>query len=613
LSPRPFRERLAAAALPAAVVGLIGLLAGLGVMQHRWLDEVKQAELQRRRASAQARADAFARDLDRELGRLTVLLHVDAAALQGGRLTELGERLRAWRAESPRAAMLKDLWFVRAGEAEAPPTISRFDERGDSLEPAAWPADLLRVRDRVASKAVPGVQPDAPVLLAPVLPVALPVDPGREAAAGGAVAFHFASSPREWLLMRFDLDALRTRVLPELERIHFGTDGEYHLRVVRGADHDGTPVYASPGAPAVPGADVEAALFSPRLDDVDGAVLAHLAARRSVTRIELTAERHGAGEGPASPLAPTARSAVVLRMGTSGSSAWRLRVAHREGSLEAAVGAAQRRQALVAAGILVVLAGSVALLALSQRRARTLLQRQGEFVAGVSHELRTPLAVIRSAAENLRDGVVATPEQAKRYGTTLAEEGLRLSEMVEQLLEFAGADAPERARRRGPVPVPALLERAARQAGLADEGIAVEWTLAPDLPAVWGEPGALQRVFANLLANARRHGEGRGVAVAARVEGRRVVITVSDRGPGLGDADRGRLFEPFYRGRRAVDGQLPGSGLGLSVVRRSVEAHGGRIRAEENPGGGAAFVVELPAAPTEAAIADAVEPLRSRS
>lgn len=612
MSPRPIRERLSAAALPAAVVALIALLAALGAMQHRWLDEVKQAELQRRRAGAQARADAFARDLDRELGRLTVLLHVDTAALQGARLPELGERLRAWRAESPRAALLKDLWLVRAGEPEAPPRIARFEEPGDRFGEAPWPADLFAVRDRIARKATPGVQPDAPALLVPVLPVALPASAGRETAAGGAVAFHFATTgPRAWLLMRFDLDALRTRVLPELERIHFGADGEYHLRVVRDTDRDGAPVYASPGAPAMAGADVEAALFSPRLDDVDGAVLAHLAARRAVTRIELTAERRAAGEAPAP--APTARNTFVLRMGTSGSGAWRLRVAHREGSLEAAVGAAQRRQALVAAGILVVLAGSVALLALSQRRARTLLQAQGEFVAGVSHELRTPLSVIRSAAENLRDGVVATPEQAQRYGATLVEEGQRLSEMVEQLLEFAGADAPERARRRGPVPVPALLERAARQAGLADEGIAVEWSLAAELPALWGEPGALQRVFANLLANARRHGEGRGVAVAARAEGRRVVITVSDRGPGLGDAERGRLFEPFYRGRRAVDRQVPGSGLGLSVVRRSVEAHGGRIRAEDNPGGGAAFVVELPAASAGAASVGAAEPVRSRT
>ncbi|MCM2257272.1 MAG: hypothetical protein NDJ94_16640, partial [Vicinamibacteria bacterium] len=113
------RGRFAAAALPLGVVALLGLLVGLGAMQYRWLDEIRQAELQRRRAAARGQADAFARDLDREVGRLGVLLSVDQRALAEGRFGELGDRLRAWRSESPLRAMLKDVWLLRAVDGAA--------------------------------------------------------------------------------------------------------------------------------------------------------------------------------------------------------------------------------------------------------------------------------------------------------------------------------------------------------------------------------------------------------------------------------------------------------------------------------------------------------------
>ena len=116
-------------------------------------------------------------------------------------------------------------------------------------------------------------------------------------------------------------------------------------------------------------------------------------------------------------------------------------VKHRAGSLEAAVAATRRRNLAISFGILLLLGASVGFIVLSSRRAQRLATQQMEFVAGVSHELRTPLAVICSAAENLADGVIDNRDQIKRYGGLIRDEGRRLTGMVEQVLEFAGAQS----------------------------------------------------------------------------------------------------------------------------------------------------------------------------
>jgi signal transduction histidine kinase len=130
---------------------------------------------------------------------------------------------------------------------------------------------------------------------------------------------------------------------------------------------------------------------------------------------------------------------------------------HPAGSLETAVNAARRRNLILSSGILAVLGASMGLLVLSTRRAQRLARQQMEFVAAVSHELRTPLAVIRSAAENLADGVVHDEAQIRKYGDLMRNEGRRLTEMVEQILELAGIQSGQRGFALRPVQLDGLL------------------------------------------------------------------------------------------------------------------------------------------------------------
>ncbi len=244
----------------------------------------------------------------------------------------------------------------------------------------------------------------------------------------------------------------------------------------------------------------------------------------------------------------------------------------------------------------------MALLVLSTRRAQELARQQMEFVAAVSHELRTPLAVIRSAGENLADGVVHDEQQVRKYGDLVRNEGRRLTEMVEQILEFAGIQSGQLGFALRPVQIASLLHDVVEssRALMDDAAISVEFAIAEHLPPVLGDEAALRRVFQNLVSNAIKYGRtGRWLGIRARQVGREIRVTVSDRGIGIQPSAQPRIFEPFYRAPDVVAAQIQGAGLGLSLVKRIVEAHGGRIAVSSAPGSGSEFTVMLPAATEE--------------
>ena len=150
-----------------------------------------------------------------------------------------------------------------------------------------------------------------------------------------------------------------------------------------------------------------------------------------------------------------------------------------------------------------------------------------------------------------------------------------------------------------PVRVDALIDGVLRaSATLIDAAqIAVDVDIPADLPPVNGDEAALARAFQNLLGNAIKYGaEGKWIGISARRAGNEVRVSVSDRGIGIAPADHDRIFEPFYRAADVVSAQVQGAGLGLSLVRRIVDAHGGRIVVKSAKAAGSEFTVFLPAA-----------------
>lgn len=247
--------------------------------------------------------------------------------------------------------------------------------------------------------------------------------------------------------------------------------------------------------------------------------------------------------------------------------------------------------------------------AFAQRKASE--ERLRQFLADASHELRTPLSSIRGYAELFRIGAARSPADTEKAMRRIEEEAARMGVLVEDLLALARLGEVREAE-RGPVDLAALARDAvddaraaapAREIALAvgGEAAAVRRSAAADVAArppgttVEGSAHQLRQVLGNLLRNALVHTpEGTPVEVALTAGARVARLEVRDHGPGLPTDDPSELFERFWRAEGGRERGRGGAGLGLAIVAGIVEAHGGVVRAENAPGGGARFTVELP-------------------
>jgi signal transduction histidine kinase len=292
------------------------------------------------------------------------------------------------------------------------------------------------------------------------------------------------------------------------------------------------------------------------------------------------------------------RKKAAVFSGTSGQAeGWTLGVQHTNGSVNAFVEGEQKKKLLTAFSIYLLVIAAIVAIAYSAMRSQTFAQRQVDFVSSVSHEFRTPLAIIYSAGENLADGVASDRAQIERYGTLIKSEGKKLSAMVEQILEFAGARAGMRRFKFTNSDVNEVVETALanNETILTAEGFIVEKDLSDRLPMVFADTEALSSAIQNLIQNAVKYSNGsRRIHIATFARDGGVSIEVVDNGVGISSSDLKKIFEPFYRARDIVDAQIHGNGLGLSLVKEIAEAHGGSVSAESELGKGSRFTINLP-------------------
>lgn len=274
-----------------------------------------------------------------------------------------------------------------------------------------------------------------------------------------------------------------------------------------------------------------------------------------------------------------------------------LEVRHKVGSLDEVVAQTRRRNMAVSFVTLLLMAGAIGVVLATTRRAQELAHAQMEFVAGVSHELRTPLAVICSAADNLADGLVANEQGARRYGGLIRTEGRRLADMVEQILRFAGMQAGKTKTDLQPVDVRQAIDRAiaACDTPIRKSGCSVDKIIQADLPQVSADSTALTHALRNLIENAAIYGaSGKWIGITAAAQGESVEIRVEDHGPGIEKKELKSIFRPFHRGKKALNDQIHGFGLGLALVKRIVAAHSGTVNVHSS-GLGTCFTIRIPA------------------
>jgi heavy metal sensor kinase len=222
--------------------------------------------------------------------------------------------------------------------------------------------------------------------------------------------------------------------------------------------------------------------------------------------------------------------------------------------------------------------------------------RQRRFTADASHELRTPLTIFHSNVE-LALKKDRTPEEYRAALEVCLKASQRMRGIVDGLLTLARADAGEIALRKEPVDLRALLEETASMLRPMAEQAGVTLEVSGGKAGVAGDPDRLREVVTNLLSNAIRYNRPGGRAAAtARAEGTEAIIEVSDTGLGIPKKDRPQIFERFYRVDKARSREAGGSGLGLSITRWIVEAHGGTIAFASKEGEGTTFTVRLPGA-----------------
>lgn len=296
-------------------------------------------------------------------------------------------------------------------------------------------------------------------------------------------------------------------------------------------------------------------------------------------------------------------------------SAWKLSVplavrAHPRDAAKLAAEPARRQTVyLVGLGAIVMLMGCGAYFtARVVRQELAVAELKADFVSAVSHEFRSPLTGIRQLGEMLMRGRVTSEERRQAYYERITHESDRLGRLVENLLDFSRMEAARREYRMEPLdPGPWLRELATTfQARCPNSAPRIEARIPATLPTVAADREALASAVENLLDNAMKYSPGRPtVWLSAEPAADGVVIRVRDAGAGIAEADRARIFDAFQRGSGEATRRIKGAGIGLSLVRHVVEAHGGRIGYESRIGEGTTFALHLPALIGAANVMDA--------
>ena len=587
------------------VVAMIVLCAILAILQYTWIGEISVAERERMKAGLDTGLSRLSRDLNSDISSSMNALtprspEPDADDDQVSVEELYGSHYADW-LETTRHPDLFRALGVAVREADGSYTLRRLDPRKRSFEASPWPAEWLSARAAMERRQQqpPGGGPGRPgggfggfgggfgfggppgagsVLLAPRFVRPDPDSPGPMR----------RPQDLDWLIAELNIDYLRSNLLPELLDRHLGKS-QYDARVtLRGEKPE--LLFATAGAGQFEGKpDGETGLL-----DLAPEMLSRLGGRPG-----------GPGRGgfrrPKGPPRPLMMPPDAER------GRWTLAVWNKAGSLDAIIAQARWRNLGISLAVLGLVVVTAAALIRFSRQAERLAQLQMDFVAGISHELRTPITVIRMAAFNLKGKIAQNPAQVERYGSLIQQESERLTGIVEQVLRFASIESGKAVHQQAPLAVDELIADSveACRPVIEHARCEVEQNVTPRLPLVLGDAVALQHALQNLITNAVKYGTetsnwiGVTATEVAHGETAAIEIRVADRGPGIPAGEQAHLFDPFFRGKRAMEDQIHGTGLGLNLVKKIVDAHSGTIGVESAPGKGTEFVIRIPVAPAE--------------
>jgi signal transduction histidine kinase len=551
------------------MVGVLAILLPLlAVLQYRWIGQVSEADLPRLERTLRVTALGSARDIVDELDAIVNEFRLRRSGRDLRRpfdefaLEELSDDYEDWQATAAFPRLLRNVYVYREDE----PSIQRFDPVTRTLTDASIPLEgLERWFDRPARDIPPEVLFERGLDGSQIWIVAAAVEAGQQFRAPGGRG---GDDDDAWTIFEIDSEYFWTERVPAIIQARFDQED---FRVAVQDTLTGTFYYMSN-------------------DDMPEGIMEE-------AEVNFPISGRDQQFGVNFPI-----SGRDQQFGIIGP---RLRLAaqHELGSVAQAVEAARRRNLAVGFGMLALLGATGAMIIVWSERVRSVGRLQMEFAAGISHELRTPLATIRTAAHNIVAGVVKKPEEVREYAQIVEAEGRRLSAMVDQTIQFAQTEAGRRQYNLEPQGIDDVVARAVETAlpSAEESGHRIAIRLDPTLPDVLADETALRHCVVNLLTNAIKFGPaGKEITIEAHhdTRARRILLGVHNEGPGIDADDMPNLFEPFYRGHETS--HIPGSGLGLSLVRKMMVGQNGSVTVRSEAGHGATFTLHIPVAPPEA-------------
>lgn len=612
----------------------------LGAVQLAWIGHVSESQRNVALASLGESMRLVANQIEYETRLLLTTFSPDADIDADQRLERYLQRYLSWNELSLHGPVLKRIPFYETA-ALGSENLTQLDGPSRRVDATAWGDELDPVRRhilRVGTEYDPAINsrwlstwmfhPEAIAVFRPI---------------GEALSHPRGDNPFSvagWLILQLDLAAIRDHLLPEILNDHFASSSvndrytvSISLEGSRLFTYEPSREAASRAGSAASGTDGYRLRPAHLADAQDWAGEADLAQRLLLSSgpIQGVASRRGGGQRVSlrnpvdvSVLWHEERDGTLEspRPGAEGDAAFEiwsvpprlflvvdeprrlsLEARHVEMPFEAAMNLQYKRSLAIGMGLLVLLAGSVAIVTATGRSAARLAEARMEAATSQSHQLRTPLAVILVLADNMARGMLGPGEKVVQYGGLIREYGQRLSRIVDRTMQLSAIDSFEERYSLTLLDASTVATDALEEARplIEGAGFVAECSSAEGLPMVRADAEALRQSVVDLLSNAVKYGlPGRWLKIetseASAGRRREVRIRVQDRGPGIPRSEADKIFEPYYRVVNDANSSIPGTGLGLNLVRERVNAMGGKLTLETEEGRGSAFTIHLPVA-----------------
>ena len=624
------------------------LLALTGTLQFLWIGNVADSQERLERNSLNGSMNLVTTDLRSKLRLLLTTFKATVDLDQERRLEQYLQCYYSWHELSMHGPVVKRILFYDLS-ARGVGDLTELDGDSKSIQRVNWDEDLVSVRRHIRKFGFPpgrGVKARWPATWT-FHPQAMAIS--RPMVTDGPSQRRRTDwlAVTGYLILQLDLDFVRDRLIPNVLQDHFSSSsaGNAQYVVTLTLDDEHLLTYEPLGQTAAHPTDTGTVAFaySPSsLQERAGAdrtrppdYSKHLLARTNVP--EAVKQRGGVDQvvlwtnaglsrlqelgvassdslltadlddedRPSLPVDVLRRSSGMPRLVVAAEErhTMYLEARHVGSSLSDLLNRRYIRSLATGMVVLLLLLVATAMIAMTGGRAAQRAEDRMAAVASQSHELRTPLAVILVLADNMVKGMLGHSEKVLQYGELIRDYGKRLRKMVDRATQASAIDSLERRYNLTTLDVSKVARDAFEEVRplIDDAGFAAEISLAEGLPLVRADPEALRQCVGDLLSNAVKYGlPGRWVRIetceAPAGPGREVQIRVHDQGRGIPAREARKIFESYYRVADDSTPPVPGSGLGLTLVRKMVKRMEGEVTLESNEGQGSVFTIHLPVA-----------------